>query len=286
MKWETKMTINHQGKPFHLPFIVYQATSVNLYSLLDYDAACRLCEQENYQPTIINTTECGKKAAGFVAALDYKKTSVGPYREWSLGIFVSPRGQETPGIDFVNETSLFFQSILDDNLIGNTVFCPKLVLDEVLPTEIGFEYYGLPKEQGEINYNYDQRVSSFSVSTKQGPWIMKASFPTKRGVSAKFGLLWTLFKAYGFRLVLQSMSRKEFLVTLAGSTKILAKKAHMKIRNDPQTEMFPWHSKDCQMEINEASEWGKILLDLKLQPKLVCHVPNLMFEFSEPLDQI
>lgn len=277
--------IIHKGETFELPFIVHQATSVNLYSLLDYETACRLCEKENYKPIIIKTPEGEKKAAGFVAAIDYKKTSAIPYLEWSLGIFVIQKEQDTPEVDFINETSLFFQSIMDNELIGNIVFCPKLVLNESLLTEIGLEYYGYPKEIGEINYKYDLQVSNFSVSTKEGPWIMKASFPTKRGIFAKFGLLLDMFRAYSFRLVLQSMMKKEFIVTLVGSAKIIAKKAHMTIKNDPNTEMFPWNNHDCHLDINPESKWGKVLLDLQLQPKLVCHVPNLKFEFSEPIDQ-
>lgn len=280
-----EMTINHEGKDFDLPFLVHEATSVNLYSLLDYEAACRLCEKENYQPIIINTPEGRKMAAGVVAALDYKKTSACPYHEWSLGIFVSSRDRKTPEVNFINETSLFFQSMLDDEHIGNIVFCPKLVLDEELATEIGFEYYGLPKELGEVKYNYTQEVSDFSVIGKEGSWIMKASFPTKRGLLAKFWLLGALFKAYGFRLVLRSMGKKEFLVILAGSAKILTKNAYMKIKNDPKTEMYPWNNSYGKMEINPESEWGKVLLELKLQPILVCHVPNLQFKFSAPVDQ-
>lgn len=280
------ITITHKGEPIQLPFVIYKATSVNLYSLFDYDTACHLCENENFKPIIITTQEGEKKAAGVVAALDYKRTSIIPYLEWSLGIFVISRDKSTPEIEYTNETSLFFQSIMNDDQIGNSLFCPKLVLNESIPTEIGFEYYGFPKELGEVTYDYSNRISTFSTSTRKGLWIMKASFPTKRGLFAKFGLLWALLRAFGLRLVLQSMSKKEFEATLLGSAKILAKKAHMKIKNDPNTEMFPWKKRDCHLEINEASKWGKTLLDLKLKPKLVCHVPNLEFEFSEPINQL
>lgn len=279
------MTIDHKGKPFHIPFIVHKATSVNIYSLLDLESTCDLCDKENYTPIIINTPDGKKKAAGVFAAFDYKKTTAIPYREWSLVIFVVPRKQEVPEITYVNETSLFFQSIMDDNRIGNIVFSPKLILSELFPTELGVDYYGLPKELGEVNYRYNHSVSEFSVSTVQGPWIMKASFPTKRGFLEKLKLLWAMFKAYNFPLVFKSLGKKEFMVTLAGSVKILPKIAYMKIKNDPKTEMFPWDNDDCRLEINPASEWGGILQDLKPQPKLICHVPNLQFEFSEPLDQ-
>lgn len=280
------MTIMHKGEPCKLPFIVHHGSSVTIYSLLDFETACRLCEKENYKPTVIRTPEGEKKAAGFVAANDNIKTSLTPYLEWSLGIFVNPRSQEPPEVDYINETSLFFQSILDNDVVGNRIYCPKLILNEILPTEIGFEYYGIPKERGEIKYQYDRTISEFSVSPEQGPWIMKASFPKKRGVLSKFGLLGAMFKAFNFRLVLQSFGKKEFTATLIGSKEINAKMAEMKIKKDPKTEMFSWKNQDCQMEFNPESEWGKVLIDLKFQPELVCHVPNLNYEFSEPLDQI
>jgi len=226
-----------------------------------------------------------RKAAGVISAIEYNKTSLVPYREWSLGIFVISKTQIIPEIEFANETSLFFQSILNDETIGNSVFCPKLFLNEILPTEIGVDYYGFPKELGEIEYNSSQNESHFTVSPKQDNWIMRASVPTKRGILSKFGFLWALIKAFGFGTSMRAMAQKEFGVTLLGSAKIIAKKAYMKIKNDPKTEMFPWSDQDCALEINPASKWGKIINDLKFQPRLVCHVPNLKFEFSEPIDQ-
>ena len=278
-------SIIHKGVSVELPFIVDQATSVSLYSLLDYESASSLCDGENFTPIIIKTASGEKKAAGVVSALDYKKTSLVPYLEWSMGIFVVPTGGNIPEIKFTNETTLFFQSILNDVTVGNYVFCPKLVLNEPLPTEVGVEYYGYPKELGDIAYNYDQNVSHFIVSPKNDQWIMKASVPTKRGILCKFGLLWAMVKAYGLSTSIKAMTQKYFTVTLLGSAKILAKKAYMKVQNDPQTQMFPWTNNDCKIEINPASKWGEIIMALNIQPQLVCHVPNLKFEFSEPFDQ-
>jgi len=47
----------------------------------------------------------------------------------------------------------------------------------------------------------------------------------------------------------------------------------------------PWTNNDCKIEINPASKWGEIIMALNIQPQLVCYVPNLKFEFSEPFDQ-
>lgn len=208
-----------------------------------------------------------------------------PYFEWSLGIFVIPNDSEMVEVEFVKETSLFFQSILNNELVGDSTFCPKLYLSEQLPTEIGFEYYGIPKEVGKISYNYSRDNSDFSVATQEGYQIMKATFPTQRGVWAKFRLLGSLFKAYGFSPVFKSLSKKEFTATLVDSSKIHAKKAYMKIKNDPNTQMFPWDKKDCKLEIDSESEWGNVLQNLQVEPQLICHVPNLQYEFSEPFDQ-
>jgi len=50
--------------------------------------------------------------------------------------------------------------------------------------------------------------------------------------------------------------------------------------------MFPWDNKDCKLEINPNSKWGRILIDSEFEPQLICHVPRLKFEFSEPIDQL
>lgn len=280
-----KMSINHKGKPIQLPFEVQKATSVHLYSLFDYDAACSLCENEKFKPIIIKTPEGEKKAGGFVGVIDNQKTTLVPYVEWSLGIFVISKDKETPEIDFVNETSLFFQSFMNDERIGNTVFCPKLILTEKLPTEIGFDHYGIPKELGAIDYSFDSKRVESKVMPENDSWIMKAKLPTKRGIMNKFSLLAAMFKAYGFGTVFRSLKTNVFHATLAGSAEILAKKAHMEVKRDPKTEMFHWDDQDCNCEINPESKWGNILLGLMFKPVLVCCVPNLTFIFSEPVDQ-
>jgi len=114
---------------------------------------------------------------------------------------------------------------------------------------------------------------------------MKASLPKKGGMLAKFGILWAMFKAYKMSLMFQSMLKTEFLSMVVGSAEILAKKAQITTQKDPNMEMFPWNKQDCRMEINPESKWGKILFDLMFQPEFVCYVPNLKFEFSEPIDQ-
>ena len=278
-------SIDHNGVTVHLPFLVHQARSVSLYSLLDYDVACKLCENENFSPVIVISSNGEKKAAGVVNAIEYKKTSLVPYLEWSFGVFVVPNEETIPEIKFTNETSLFFQSILNDPKIGNYVYCPKLILNETLPTEVGVDYYGYPKELGNIKYNCSQKEIHFIVSPEENSWIMKATVPTKRGIMSKISFLFSMIKAYGFSKSIQALTKKEFTVTLLGSAKILAKKAYMKVKNDPSTEMFFWDSKDCNLEINPDSKWGKIIKNSKFEPQLICHMPILKFEFSEPINQ-
>lgn len=278
-------SIDHNGVKVDLPFIVHQARSVSLYSLLDYEVACKLCENESFVPVIVIAPNGEKKAAGVVSAIEYNKTSLVPYREWSFGVFVVSNKAVIPEIPFINETSLFFQSILNDPQIGNFVFCPKLILNEVLPTEVGVDHYGYPKELGDIEYNCNKKEINFIASPKEDPWIMKATVPTKRGVLSKFSFLFAMIKAYGISKSIQALTKKEFTVTLLGSAKILAKKAYMKVKNDPSTEIFLWDNEDCKLEINPDSKWGRIIIDSKFRPQLICHVPRLKFEFSEPINQ-
>jgi hypothetical protein len=278
-------SIDHKGVKVELPFIVHEARSVSLYSLLDYKVACKLCEKENFVPVIVIAPNGEKKAAGVISAIEYKKTSLVPYLEWSFGIFVVSNEAIIPEIQFTNETSLFFQSILGDQKIGDSVFCPVLILNETLPTEVGKDHYGYPKVLGNIEYNCDHEKINFIASPIECPWIMKATVPVKRGVLSKFSFLFAMIKAFGISKSIQALAKKEFTVTLLGSAKILAKKAYMKIKNDPSTEMFFWDSNDCKLEINPDSEWGKILIDSKFEPQLICHVPKLKSEFSEPIDQ-
>ncbi len=279
------MSINHNGVKVDLPFIVHQARSVSLYSLLDYEVACKLCENESFVPIIVIAPNGEKKAAGVVSAIENTKTSLVPYTEWSFGIFVASNEAIIPEIQFTNGTSLFFQYILNDPQIGNSIFCPKLILNKILPTEVGVEHYGYPKEMGDIEYNCNQGNINFIASPKEDPWIMKATVPTKRGVLSKLSFLFSMIKAYGISKTMRAFTQKEFTVTLLGSAKILAKKAYMKVKNDPSTEMFLWENKDCKLEINPDSEWGKIIIDSKFKPQLICHVPRLNFELSEPIDQ-
>jgi len=284
MHFNTK-TIDHHGVPFHMPFVVKKATSVYLYSLFNYEVAYSLCENESFKPIVLQAQTGEQKAGGFLSVINNEETSLVSYLEWSLGIFVIPNSKEVPEVELVNETSLLFQSILDNKLIGDVCYCPKLYLTESLPTEIGFEYYGMPKELGEVIYNHSHDNSGFSVSTKDGSQIMKAAFPTKRGIWAKFNLLGAMFKAHGFSPVLKSLSKKEFSATSVGSSGILAKKAYMKIKKDQKTQMFPWEEKDCKLEINPENKWGHVLKNLQVEPQLVCHIPKMEYEFSEPLDQ-
>ncbi len=278
-------SIDHNGVKVDLPFIVHQGRSVSLYSLLDYEVACKLCENESFVPVIVIAPNGVKKAAGIVSAIEYKKTSLVPYIEWSFGVFVASKDAIIPEIKFTNETSLFFQSILDDPQIGNSVFCPELILNDILPTEVGVDHYGYPKELGNIEFNCNGKEILFMVSPKEDPWIMKATVPTKRGVLSKLSFLFAMIKAYGISKSMQALTKKEFTVTLLGSAKILAKKANMKVKNDPSTEMFLWDNKDCKLEINPDSKWGQIIMDSKFEPQLICHMPKLKFEFSEPIDQ-
>ena len=95
----------------------------------------------------------GRRAAGFVAAVDCMRTDVGPYREWILGIWVAPRGTKIPELKWINTASAPpYPRGPDDKAF--MFFSPKMGLTEALPTEVGVEHYGIPKEQGTVTLQH------------------------------------------------------------------------------------------------------------------------------------
>src|SRR5262249_6299235 len=132
----------HRGQLATLPARFDHATATHLLSLFDYPAARRLCEGENFGPIPMNTPQGKRRAAGFIAAVDYHQTDVGLYREWILGIWVAPRGETVPELKWVNATSPAFYAALAGDT-GFAFFAPKMILTQSLPTEIGLEHYGI-----------------------------------------------------------------------------------------------------------------------------------------------
>src|SRR5262249_46338608 len=144
-------TLLHRGQLTTLPGKFDHATATYLLSLYDYQAARRLCEGENFEPIPMNTPQRTPKAAGFIAAVEYHQTDVGPYREWILGIWVASKGEKVPELRWVNATSLAFYAAMAGEK-GFTFFSPKMILTQSLPTEVGVEHYGIPKEVGQVSY--------------------------------------------------------------------------------------------------------------------------------------
>ena len=128
-----------------LPGKFDHATATYLLSLLDYQEACRLCDGENFEPIPMNVPRSVRQAVGLVSAVDYHQTDVGPYREWILGLWVVAKGERVPVLNWVNPASLAFYAVLAGDK-GFTSFSPKMILTEPLPTEVGVEHYGIPKQ--------------------------------------------------------------------------------------------------------------------------------------------
>jgi hypothetical protein len=276
-------TLLHRGKLATLPGKFDHATATYLLSLFDYPAAQQLCEGNTFEP-IPMMEAATRRAVGHVCVVDYHQTDVGPYREWLLALWVVPRGERLPVLHWVNPTSLAFFAVLGGDK-GFTSFSPKMFLTEPLPTEIGVEYYGIPKEMGQVSYQRNREGTLFEVRTATGQWIMRAKVPTTRGLLARSRVFLSLVRAFGLGACLRVAWRKEMPMTLAGSAKLSAKRAFIVAKVDPHAEFLTWDDRDCHFDVNQETEWGKRLGELGLAPALVCHVPNLAFVFSGPLDQ-
>ena len=104
-------------------------------------------------------------------------------------------------------------------------FSPKMVLTEALPTEVGVEHYGIPKEQGQVTYERSRERTTFEVRESTNQWIMRASVPNTRGLLARWRFRFSLARAFGLGAILRLASKKELSITLAGSAKLCAKNA-------------------------------------------------------------
>lgn len=276
--------VDHRGQIAVMPAHFDHACATYLLSLLDYSAASRLCSMEHFEPLVMSHPREGRMAVGFVSALDYHQADVGPYREWILGIWVTPRGLPAPELNWVNPTSLFFCGVRAENE-GFGFYAPKMILTETLPTDIGIEHYGIPKEIGEVRYERDAARTEIRVGTANGEPIMSASVPNARGVFKRCGAMWSVIRAFGLGATMRFGRKSELPVRLVGSARHCAKEGLAVARVDPQTKFFFWDDRDCQLTINRESEWGGVLADLRFAPALVCHIPNLAFVLSGPMDQ-
>jgi hypothetical protein len=278
-------TLLHRGQIATLPGKFDHAAATYLLALFDYQAARRLCDGEHFEPIPMTTPPGTRRGAGFLAAVDYHQTDVGPYREWILGLWVTPRGEKVPELRWVNATSLAFYAALA-GAKGFTFFAPKMILTQPLPTEVGVEHYGIPKELGQVTYERCRDATRFEVASATGQWILRASVPNSRGFFARLALFPSLVRAFGVGAVLRLAWRKELPITLAGSAHLTAKRALSVVKVDPHAEFLRWEESDCRLAINPAATWGKIVQELEPAPALVCHIPNVAFVLSGPFDQV
>jgi hypothetical protein len=278
-------TLLHRGQIATLPGKFDHATATYLLSLVDYQAAQRLCEGEHFEPIPMNVPQSARRAVGLVSAVDYHQTDVGPYREWILGLWVVPRGERAPILNWANPASLAFYAVLAGDK-GFTSFSPKMILTESLPTEVGVEHYGIPKELGQVSYERTRERTLFEAQEAAGQWVMRAEVPTTRGFVARCRFFFSLVRAFGVLPCFRVACRKEMAMTVAGSARLCAKNALIVSKVDPHAEFLVWDDSDCRLTINPQSQWGNVLRGLHFSPSLICHVPNLAFVFSGPFDQV
>lgn len=285
MPANTPATLLHRGQLATLPGKIDHATATYLLSLFDYQVASRLCDGENFEPLPMNVPQSARQAVGLVSAVDYHQTDVGPYREWILGLWVVPKGERVPILNWVNPLSLAFYAVLAGDK-GFTSFSPKMILTEPLPTEVGVEHYGIPKELGQVSYERTREQTLFEVQDSTGQWVMRTEVPTTRGFVARCRFLLSLVRAFGVGPCFRSARMKEIPMTVVGSVRLCAKNALLVSKIGPHAEFLVWDSRDCRLTTNPEVQWGKVLQSLSFSPSLICHVPNLAFVFSGPFDQV
>jgi hypothetical protein len=274
----------HRGQTAQLPGKFDHGAATYLLSRFDCLAAQRLCADEHFDPIRLRVPDAPPCAVGFVATIEYHQTDVGPYREWILGIWVAPRRGPAPRPEWVNATSLAFYAFPTGEPFA--FFAPKMILTEALPTEVGLEHYGIPKEIGHVRYERGRQQTHCEVGSATGPWIMRASVPSTRRFLARLHLVPSLVRAFGLGRLLRFAWRDELPLILAGSAKIQAKQALAVAKVDRQAEFLLWSDCDCHLSINREAEWGKVLYDLGFAPELICHMPNVAFVLSGPFDQV
>jgi hypothetical protein len=288
---ETPMPINapatllHRGQLIKLPGKFDHATATYLFSLLDYQTASWLCDGENFQPLSMSAPQSVQRAVGLVSVIDYHQTDVGPYREWILGLWVVPKGEPVPVLNWVNPASLFFHAVLSGDK-RFTCFSPKMILTEPLPIEVGVEHYGIPKELGQVSYECAGGRMLSEVQDSAGQWIMRLEAPTTRGFVARCRFLLSLVRAFGVESCFRLAQIKEMSMIVTGSAKLRPKNALLVSKVDPQSDFLVWDDRDCQLTTNPKTQWGKVLQSLSFSPSLICHVPNLAFVFSGPFDPV
>lgn len=282
---EAPTLLSHKGMAQEMPGKFDHASATYLLSLMNYSAACAICEGEHFEPLPMILSKGERKAVGYVATVDYHQTDVGPYREWILGLWVVPRDTSSPRLTFTNPASLaFYGPLAGDH--GFACYSPKMILTEPLPTEVGLDHYGIPKEMGKVTYERSPGQTSLAAETADGQWLMRATMPTARGFWGRCQIRFYLLRAFGLAPTFRFARRAEVPLRLYGSAKLNAKYAFAVSKVDPKTELLPWQDQDCSLEINPDSHWGTILLDLGFAPQLICHVPNLAFVFSGPIEQM
>lgn len=161
------------GISFHLPVVSSEASALVAVFPVDYDAAARLLPGKEVHPLRL-----WKKALLVVTVLDYRRTSIGSYIEYSIAIACTHSAKPAPPL----LPALF----LDHYDVG------QFVLDLPVSTEIsvkgGKGIWGMPKHRASLDFKVGkERISSQYDLDGQLATYVEIAHPGSAWLPAKMG---------------------------------------------------------------------------------------------------
>jgi hypothetical protein len=172
------------GIAFQLPVVSSEASAVVAGFPIDYDAAAELLPGQELHPLRLF-----KKALLVVTVIDYRKTSIGSYIEYSIAIACTHSAKPAPP--------------MLGALMMNHYDAGQFVFDLPVSTEIsvkgGKGIWGMPKHQASLDFKTGEKITSqYDLDGQLATYLEvehpgKAWFPAGMGAAnfcAFRGMLW------------------------------------------------------------------------------------------------
>lgn len=175
------------GIPFRLPVASTEASALVAAFPIDAQAAAKLLPGEELHPLLL-----WKKALLVITVLDYRKTSIGSYIEYSIAIACTHSAKPAPPL-----LPVLFSEHYD---VGQYVF--DLPVSTEISVKGGKGIWGMPKHQASLNFRVtDKKVSSqYDLDGQLASYLEidhpgRAWFPSKMGAANFCGFRGMLMKS-------------------------------------------------------------------------------------------
>lgn len=152
------------GIPFELPVASSESPALMAAFPVDMEAARKLLPGNELHPVSL-----GRKALLIIAVIDYRKTPIGKYVEFSIGIACTHGRRSAPPL-----LPLLFR-----RLFGTGQYVYDLPVSSEISVKGGKGIWGMPKHQA----NLDFRINDRSVSSqydKDGQFVMRITIDKPR----------------------------------------------------------------------------------------------------------